>query len=116
MGAFAEGMKNCGGGNGRTTEDDLSDMPFMSLLTNGKPAMPPASPPDPPQTLHHTDNSPASQEDSDNGNLTPTCPSVTSHDDFIMVDLVNLIIVPLTLPSFFYFYPFFKLHNFTFII
>ncbi|XP_073974243.1 autophagy-related 13 isoform X1 [Rhodnius prolixus] len=87
MGAFAEGMKNCGGGNGRTTEDDLSDMPFMSLLTNGKPAMPPASPPDPPQTLHHTDNSPASQEDSDNGNLTPTCPSVTSHDDFIMVDL-----------------------------
>ncbi|XP_014243452.1 autophagy-related protein 13 homolog isoform X2 [Cimex lectularius] len=77
MGAFADTIKK---GRISIENEPLNDVPFMSLLNVGKQANKISPPAIPPSSEQHTPN----QDDSDNGNITPRCPSITSHDDFIM--------------------------------
>ncbi|CAB0001152.1 unnamed protein product [Nesidiocoris tenuis] len=80
-GAFAESLKKP---RLPPDFDPLADIPFSSLLSLGKP--PKKASPSVTDTLVPDDT--PTQDDSDNGNVTPKCPSLS--DDFIMVDLVNL--------------------------
>ncbi|BET00404.1 Autophagy-related protein 13 [Nesidiocoris tenuis] len=77
-GAFAESLKKP---RLPPDFDPLADIPFSSLLSLGKP--PKKASPSVTDTLVPDDT--PTQDDSDNGNVTPKCPSLS--DDFIMVDL-----------------------------